>query len=139
MLYRHAVPQKSPDLLAARMRGGIPLDLQDVARFITDVLSGRMGADILVLDVSGITIIADYFIIATGDSDRQLKAMSDAVAEQVQSEYSLAPLAIEGTPASGWMLMDYGAIVVHLFSPTQRSRYDLETLWSDARTVVRMA
>ncbi|MHB0856646.1 MAG: ribosome silencing factor [Anaerolineae bacterium] len=106
---------------------------------MTDALAGRMGADILVLDVSGITIIADYFIIATGDSDRQLKAMSDAVVEQAKAEFSIAPLAVEGTPVSGWMLIDYGGIVVHLFSPAQRERYDLETLWSDARTVVRMA
>ena len=104
-----------------------------------DVVAGKMGSDILLLDISDITLIADYFVIATAESSRQLKAIVDDIQEQVRKEYGKKPLAVEGTPESGWMVLDYGSIVVHLFSEAQRNRYQLEKLWSDARTIVRIA
>jgi len=106
---------------------------------MTEIIAGKMGADILLLDLSRITIIADYFIIATGESERQLEAMAQEVIAKMRAQQALQPLAVEGTPESGWILIDYGAIVVHLFSEAQRDRYQLEKLWSEARTVVRMA
>jgi ribosome-associated protein len=104
-----------------------------------DVIASKLGSDILILDLTGLTIIADYFVIATADSDRQLQAISDELELQLKTQQSLQPIAIEGTPTSGWMLLDYGNIVVHLFSEAMRSRYQLEQLWQDARTVVRLA
>lgn len=97
-----------------------------------------MGADIVLLDLSQVTLIADYFIIATGESERQLDALAQGVVEQGK-EVGLQPLSIQGTPASGWTLIDYGSIVVHLFSPAQRKRYQLEEFWSNGRTIVRIA
>lgn len=111
----------------------------DTAHFIMDVIAGKLGSDILLLDISDITLIADYFVIATAESSRQLKAIVEDVQEQVKKEYGKQPLSVEGTPESGWMLLDYGSIVVHVFSEAQRSRYQLEKLWSDARTIVRIA
>jgi len=111
----------------------------ETARAMTEIIAGKMGLDILLLDLSKITIIADYFIIATGESERQLSAMAQEVVEKTREQHSLKPLAVEGTPESGWILIDYGAIVVHLFSEAQRDRYQLEKFWSEARTVVRMA
>jgi ribosome-associated protein len=104
-----------------------------------DVIAGKLGSDILILDLTGITIIADLFVIATADSDRQLQAISEELDLQLKTQQNLRPLAIEGIPASGWILLDYGSIVVHLFSEAMRSRYQLEQLWQDARTVVRLA
>lgn len=104
-----------------------------------DILAGRMGEDILLLDLAEVTFIADYFIIATGLSDRQLQAMAEAVREQLREEHGIRHISTEGTPESGWMLLDYGGVVVHLFSPAQRERYQLEKLWSNARIVVRIA
>lgn len=98
-----------------------------------------MGVDVLLLDLSPVTIIADYFIIATAESDRQIKAIVEDLREQLKREYQMMPLSVEGKPESGWVLMDYGSIVVHIFSPAMRHRYLLEELWSDARTVVRLA
>jgi ribosome-associated protein len=98
-----------------------------------------MGVDIVLLDIQAITLIADYFIIATGESERQLNALSDAVVEQIRETHGRKPLSLEGTTASGWVLLDYGAIVVHLFTPAQRDFYQLEELWSRGRIVVRMA
>ena len=97
-----------------------------------------MGSDVLLLDISEVTLIADYFVIATAESDRQLRAMREAIVRQLK-ESEITPLSVEGTPASGWMLIDYGSIVAHLFSEEQREYYRLEDLWNNARTVVRMA
>ena len=98
-----------------------------------------MGSDILLLDISELTLIADYFIIATADSDRQLKAISTEVTAHLKKEYDMSPLSVEAAGASGWMLLDYGAVVVHLFTPKRRDYYQLEELWEDGRTIVRIA
>jgi ribosome-associated protein len=119
--------------------GGQALELLDTARLILDAIASKMGSDIVLLDLSQVTLIADYFIIATGESDRQLDALAQSVLEEAKQGAGLQPLSVQGTPASGWTLIDYGGIVVHLFSPGQRKRYQLEEFWSNARTVVRIA
>ena len=98
-----------------------------------------MGADILLLDLAGLTLIADYFVIANADSDRQLGALAEGIAADLKELAQRDPLHVEGTPAGGWVLMDYGGVIVHLFSTAQRAYYHLEELWSKARTVVRIA
>ena len=103
------------------------------------MIAGKMGSDIVLLDLTGITIIADYFIIATGDSDRQLKAIADELQEKLKTDLDIQILTEEGAPSSGWILLDYGNIVVHLFSETMRNRYQLELLWQDAKTLVKVA
>jgi len=118
------------------------LDTLDIAHNIVDVLASRMGADILLLDISPLTLIADYFVIATGESERQLHAMVEAVEDKLKTDDEIDITLVsrpEGTPASGWVLLDLGAIVVHLFSPSQREHYQLEELWEKARIIVRMA
>lgn len=97
-----------------------------------------MGADILLLDLAGLTLIADYFVIATAETDRQLNAMAEEIVAELKGE-GRAPLHIEGLAEAGWVLLDYGDVVVHLFLESQRDYYDLEGLWSKARTVVRIA
>jgi ribosome-associated protein len=97
-----------------------------------------MGVDVLLLDISAVTLIADYFVIASAESERQMRAISEEIAEKLKGQ-EIVPLSTEGTPASGWILLDYGSIVVHLFSERQRGHYRLEDLWSNARTVLRMA
>ena len=90
------------------------------------------------LDLRPVALIADYFVIATAESDRQLRATREAIEAKLK-ESGVTPLSMEGTPASGWVLLDYGSIVVHLFSAEQREFYRLEELWHNAKTVVRMA
>ena len=89
------------------------------------------------LDTRPVSFIADYFVIATGESERQLKAMSDDIQKQLKPHSAFA-FGSEGTPASGWLLLDYGSVIVHLFSPAQRDYYRLEQLWEKAPVVVRM-
>ncbi len=109
-----------------------------MARTIIDIMTGVMASDILLLDITEVTTIADFFIIATGETERQRRAIVDQVTEQMREQHSARPLAVEGE-ASGWLLLDYGAVVIHLFSPEQRSFYRLEELWGTAKTVVRIA
>ncbi|OGO05565.1 MAG: ribosome silencing factor [Chloroflexi bacterium RBG_13_56_8] len=111
----------------------------ELARIIIEAIAGKLGSDVLLLDLSGITIIADYFVIATGESTRQLRAIHEALIEQLKEEHHITPLSTEGTGEAGWLLLDYGSVVVHLFSEAQRRRYQIEELWNRARTVVRIA
>jgi ribosome-associated protein len=114
------------------------LETSELARRIADVLADKQAEDIVVLDLQGTTVIADYFVIATGTSDRQLNALADALNEQL-GKLGNKPLRREGTPESGWVLVDFGGVIVHLFSPDKRSFYRLEQLWTGAKVVVRMA
>lgn len=90
------------------------------------------------LDIAEVTVAADYFILCSGTSERQLDALQNNVREDVKKAGGGVPLHIEGTSSSGWILMDYNAVVVHLFAPELRAFYDLEDLWRAGRVVVRI-
>jgi len=113
------------------------LEPGDLARFIVDVISDKQGEDILMLDTRPVSFISDYFVIATAASDRQLKAIADDIQKRLKKDRVL-PLGVEGTAASGWVLLDYGSVIAHLFSPGMRDYYRLEKLWEHAPVVVRM-
>lgn len=90
----------------------------------------------MLLDLRPDTVIADFFVIANGNSDRQLRALTDYVREDVKEKLQKIPYSVEGTAESGWILMDYADVVVHLFMAEQRDYYDLEGLWSEAANVL---
>lgn len=83
----------------------------------------------MLLDLRPEAIIADFFVLCNGTSDRQLKALVDYVREGVKEQFGKLPSSVEGTGESGWVLMDYGDTIIHLFSPEKRRYYDLEGLW----------
>lgn len=89
------------------------------------------------IDTRPVSTIADYFVIATSDNQRQLKTMADDIQKQLKDK-STKPLGVEGTPDSGWVLLDYGSVIVHLLSSEMRDYYLLEKLWANAPVVVRM-
>lgn len=101
------------------------------------MLLDKKGIDTLLLDVQGISLLADYFIISTGEVERQVKAMSETISQALKGQ-GVLPLHVEGDATSGWMLMDYGEVVIHLLSPEMREYYRLEELWKDARVVVKV-
>lgn len=101
------------------------------------MLEDRQAADILLLDVSEITILADYFILCTANSERHLGALGDDISKQLKGDAG-RPLNIEGTTESGWVLIDYGDVVVHLFLSAVRDFYALEDLWQAAQMVVHI-
>jgi iojap-like protein len=106
----------------------IDMETTDLAKKIMAILEEKKAADILALDISEISTLADYFILASAENVRQLDALEDAVEEGIRLE-----LNKEGEGDSGWILMDYKDIVVHLFTKEQREFYDLEKIWSDAK------
>ena len=109
----------------------------EVARRIVDVAADRQAADIVLLDISQHASFADYFIICNGTSERQIKAIVDNVIEELEREGEHA-LHVEGSPTSGWVLIDFGAVIVHVFAPEERQYYRLERLWQDAPTILRV-
>ena len=102
-----------------------------------DLVTGKLAEDVLLLDISPVSAIADYFVICSGTSERQLQAISDGVRTGLH-EKGVRLFHVEGTPASGWILMDYGMVIIHVLSPPTRHYYNLEQLWKDAKTVVRI-
>ena len=95
------------------------------------------GQSVTVLDLRDQTVIFDYFVIATGSSQRQLRAISDAIDDVLQKELGHPRLGTEGYQDSKWILLDYGSIIVHLFDTASRDYYALEDLWAGAKKVQR--
>jgi len=95
------------------------------------------GQNVTVLDLRDQTVIFDYFVIATGSSQRQLRAISDAIDDVLQKELGHPRLGTEGYQDSKWILLDYGSIIVHLFDTASRDYYALEDLWGGAKKVQR--
>ena len=95
------------------------------------------GQNVTVLDLRDQTVIFDYFVIATGTSQRQLRAISDAIDDVLQKELGHPRLGTEGYQDSKWILLDYGSIIVHLFDTASRDYYALEDLWAGAKKVQR--
>jgi len=106
----------------------------EVAGFVVSALDSKKARDIKLLRTSEITILADYFVICTAGSTTQLKTLSDEV-EKVLKEKGEMPLRREGHRSGGWVLIDFGCVVVHLFLQEERDFYTLERLWGDAEDV----
>jgi len=113
------------------------LEAAQLARKIIDVLSDKQAEDILLLDIRNVASFADYFVIASAGTERQTAAILEAVDEALLAA-GVAPLGREGEPGTGWVLLDYGDVVVHIFAPAEREYYDLEGLWHAAVPVVRI-
>ncbi|MDR0490329.1 MAG: ribosome silencing factor [Oscillospiraceae bacterium] len=105
-----------------------------IAELIVNALDNKKAQDIKLLRTSEITVLADYFVICTANSSTHLKTLSDEV-EKTLKESGEAPLRREGRRAGGWVLIDFGCVVVHLFLKELREFYTLERLWADAETV----
>lgn len=113
------------------------MEADDLAREAMEVIYQKKGWDILILDLRPLATFADYFVIGSAANERQIKALSDELLDRL-GEKKEKPLNIEGAPESGWVLLDYGGVIVHLFTPPVREYYQLERLWQEAPLVVRM-
>ena len=110
----------------------------ELAHLLVETILDKKGSDITLLDIHEQAIFADYFLICNGESDRQLRALARGVAEDAKKEAGVYPLGVEGDPEYGWVLIDFGDLIVHLFSPEKRHYYNLEDLWSEAHVVLQM-
>jgi ribosome-associated protein len=102
-----------------------------------DLVAEKKATHVTLLDLRGVSIIADYFLICCGESERQLKAIADEVQEQLGAQ-KISPRRVEGTPNSGWILMDFSSVILHIFDQSQRDYYQLEEVWKHARTLAVM-
>jgi ribosome-associated protein len=110
-----------------------------LAHAVIEVLDERKGEDILLLDLRAAGAFTDAFVICTGGSERTLRALADEIEQRLRASLDRTPLHVEGDATSGWVLLDYGQVVVHLFSPRLRSYYRLEELWKDGRVLLRIS
>src|ERR1700761_2905351 len=105
---------------------------EEIAYAVAELASDRKALDVVQLDLRDIIGYTDYFVICTGRTDRQTKAIHDAIHEGMKSEHRMLPRQVEGLPGARWILMDYLDVVVHVFTPETREFYRLEQLWGEA-------
>jgi ribosome-associated protein len=111
---------------------GGALSPERLAEEAASLAADRKAADIVELDLRGIIGYADYFVVCSGNTERQTKAIHDAIYEGMKREHGIVPRRVEGLPEGRWILMDYLDVVVHVFTPELRRYYRLEQLWGEA-------
>jgi len=108
-----------------------------MARNIVNALEDKKGEDILLLDLKGIASFTDYFIICNGTTERMLNALADTLLRDMRKSFKKKGRK-EGEAHDGWLIVDYGDVIVHLFSPDQREYYRLEELWNKGKVLLRL-
>ena len=109
----------------------------ELARRIVELAEDKKAADIVLLELAPLTTLADDFVICSGGSERQLDGIADGIISVLRDD-KVRPIGREGTPASHWVLIDFGSVIVHIFTPPERDYYGLEKHWAEARTILRV-
>ncbi|RLT50901.1 MAG: ribosome silencing factor [Chloroflexi bacterium] len=128
------VPKLKPVLPAASK----PAPELELARAAVRVIEDKLGEDILLLDLQGISSFTDYFVIASAKGERQLKAIANAVLDVAKAKRRNVAHNLDAQSAGGWVLLDLGDVIVHLFAPEPRDSLNLEELWADGRVLLRV-
>ena len=110
------------------------MESKEMAMKIAKLLDERKAIDVQVIDIALKSSFADYFVMASGGSERQMAALVDNIEELLEPE-GVFPKSVEGTRSSGWILMDYGDVVIHIFDEENRLFYDLERIWRDGKEI----
>ena len=110
------------------------MESKELAIRIAKILDKKKAEGLKVLSIQDLTVLADYFVIASGTSSTHVRSLADEVEFQL-GQQGVEPQRVEGYEARNWILMDYGGVIVHIFYPEARSYYDLEHLWADAQPV----
>lgn len=110
------------------------MEAKEMAKLICDALADKKGEDIKIINISEVTVLADYFIIASGTNRSQVQAMADNV-EEMLGKTGCEPKQIEGYQNANWILMDYRDVIVHIFDRENRLFYDLERIWRDGQNM----
>jgi len=117
--------------------GGDRLNSTEVARLVVDIALDKLAENIVMLDLRRVASFADYFVIMNADSSRQIEALEEDISQALK-DVQVRPYHREGTPASGWVLLDFSDVIIHIMGSEQREFYQLERLWSRASEVVRV-
>lgn len=107
---------------------------KEVASLVARAAEDKKARDVVVLDLHDISVVCDYFVIMSGNSSTQVRAIAESIEEKLEEE-GIRVSRIEGKQDARWILLDYGSVVAHVFQETERSFYNLEHLWGDARVV----
>jgi ribosome-associated protein len=116
----------------ARAHGATELAPQDLVREIARYAADKKAIDLVELDLRGVLGYTDYFLVCSGNTGRQAKAIHDGILEGLKHEHGVLPRRVEGSAEGGWILMDYLDVVAHIFTPQTREFYRLEQLWGEA-------
>lgn len=108
---------------------------RELAITVAQAASERKAGDIVILRVAEVSYVADYFVLVTGYSRPQVRAIAGAIADQVEQEWQQRPLRTEGQAEGNWLLLDYGDVIVHIMSPKEREFYNLEAFWGHAERI----
>lgn len=111
------------------------MDSKKLALLCQELADNRKADNIVVLDVSKLSNVTDYFVIASGTSEPHLRAIMDEITERLKEDWALSPIAKDGGFHAGWIVLDYFDVIVHIMRTDARERYDLEGLWKDAAKV----
>lgn len=111
------------------------LDTKKLACVIARTLDDKLGKDITILNISNVSSLADYFVIVTGDSTPQVKALMNNTKERIKELFSRAPIRMENDLKNRWNLLDYGDVVVHILHKEERETYAIEKFWSNAFSI----
>jgi len=116
------------------LKGGQTLDSRDKALDVARAALDKKAKDVIVLDLQGLSTITDYFVICSGESTTQVKAIEEQIEDALKKK-GVRPVGVEGLGYSHWVLMDYGDVIAHIFEESTRAFYELEKLWIDAKKV----
>jgi ribosome-associated protein len=105
---------------------------KEFALVAADAASDKKAVDVVAIEVAELLVVTDYFVICSGNTDIQVRAIADQVEDRLREECAIKPIGREGVAEGKWVLLDFGDLVVHVFQPEERAFYRLENLWSDA-------
>jgi ribosome-associated protein len=129
----------SPEQAISTQQSGIStranFDGYELAKQIAEAANDKKAQDIVLLKVSDVSYLADYFVIITGFSQTQLKAIAEFIEDQVEETFNLQPIRVSGKKEANWVVQDYGSVIVHIFLPEDREYYDLESFWGHAERI----
>src|SRR5215471_5804973 len=111
------------------------MDSRKLALLCRELADNKKAEDIAILDVRELSSVTDYFVIASGTSEPHLRAIVDEISDKLRADHHLRPKAIDGTLQAAWIVLDYFDVIVHVMRADVRDRYDLETLWGDAKRI----
>ncbi|MFN1835839.1 ribosome silencing factor [Balneola sp. MJW-20] len=112
---------------------GSKVSSKDMVEVITEALLSKKGQDVTVMDVSELTTLTDYFVVAHGNSDVQIKALADAVEDDLREKMGERAWKKEGFNTRSWIILDYVNVVIHVMSKEKREYYSIERMWNDAK------
>ncbi len=132
-----SLPDIIPSMTTTTTETNVKLPIEELARAALEEASANLGSDVVLLDTRNVSDFTDFFVIASGETERHIEMMADHVERRVR-ELGMRRNNREGSGSGGWMLIDFPGFIVHLFNRETRAYYDLEGLWSQATEVVRL-